>query len=340
MLVPHRCKLSLFVGQRCLAIPPNVQIQDCFAPFLFVCRQTNNTNTKMKNAGFILLVMAILSLLGALFSYGRDYDTAGGRFMGALILGGIGILLLYLNNKKENDEYEDYEYESDENQVSAPQESYWQRYKRNYPTKANAIETITERNMVMQGDKDIEELISSIERWAKNLGCDIQDIKNRFMITYKSTFGDKDTKDILEHIKNEKLTEEANRFHISSQNTCSHFMIKWLTEDLKQHSKHAEGNKISYRNKMSARDLILRENAKLDFVQNPESGKIFFVCGSKRGYVSPDAAKNVETAQLDDFNYAEVSIDGNDYVPCLMVSKPTGKVIRSFEINSYDDELP
>ena len=67
----------------------------------------------MKNAGFILLVMAILSLLGALFSYGRDYDTAGGRFMGALILGGIGILLLYLNNKKENDEYEDYEYESD-----------------------------------------------------------------------------------------------------------------------------------------------------------------------------------------------------------------------------------
>ena len=294
----------------------------------------------MKNIGYVLLVMAAFSLLGALLSAGRDADTAGGRFMGAFILGGTGILLLYLNNKKENDEYESDKYESEGNQVFAPQESYWQRYKRINPTIANAIETITGRNMAMQSDRDTRELISSIERWAKNLGCNIQDVKNRFLKTYKSTFGDKDTKDILEHLKNEKLTEEANHFHISSQNTCTHFMIIWLTEDLKQHTVQAEESKIRYRNKMSARDLILREKAKLDFVQNTESGKIFFVCGSKRGYVSPDAAKNIETAQLDDFNYAEVSVDGNDYVPCLMVNKPTGKVIRSFEINNYDDELP
>ena len=56
----------------------------------------------MKKTGTILLVIAALSLLGALFSAGRDADTAGGRFMGALILGGIGFLLLYLGNKKEN----------------------------------------------------------------------------------------------------------------------------------------------------------------------------------------------------------------------------------------------
>lgn len=36
MLVPYRCRLSLFVGQRCLAIPPNVQIQDCLHLF-FLC---------------------------------------------------------------------------------------------------------------------------------------------------------------------------------------------------------------------------------------------------------------------------------------------------------------
>ena len=36
MLVPYRCRLSLFVGHRCLAIPPNVQIQDCLHLF-FLC---------------------------------------------------------------------------------------------------------------------------------------------------------------------------------------------------------------------------------------------------------------------------------------------------------------
>ena len=66
-----------------------------FAPFLFVCRKTE---MQMRKTGSILLAMAALSLLGALFSAGRDADTAGGRFMGALILGGIGFLLLYLGN--------------------------------------------------------------------------------------------------------------------------------------------------------------------------------------------------------------------------------------------------
>ena len=41
MLVPYRCRLSLFVGHRCLAIPPNVQIQDCLHLFfLCVAKQT------------------------------------------------------------------------------------------------------------------------------------------------------------------------------------------------------------------------------------------------------------------------------------------------------------
>lgn len=70
---------------------------------------------------------------------------------------------------------------------------------------------------------------------------------------------------------------------------------------------------------MSARQLIISENAKLDFVQNPNTGKIFFVCGSKRGYVSPKALEKMATGTLDDFQYAEVSLDGQPAVPCLMV---------------------
>ena len=151
----------------------------------------------MRKTGSILLAMAALSLLGALFSAGRDADTAGGRFMGALILGGIGFLLLYLGNKKENTKSENSYRTTNQNQVSAPQESFWQRYKRLNPTKACAIESITGRNMAMQSDKDAQELVSSMERWARNIGCDIQEIKTEYLKSFKSAFDNEDTKDIL-----------------------------------------------------------------------------------------------------------------------------------------------
>ena len=287
----------------------------------------------MKKIGTILLVIAALSLLGALLSAGRDADTAGGRFMGALILGSIGFLLLYLGNKKENTKSENSYRTINQNQVSAPQESFWQRYKRLNPTKACAIESITGRNMAMQSEKDAQEIVASMERWAKNIGCQINDIKTEFLQSYQSAFDNADTKEILEHLKNVKLREEANRFNISMQNTCTHFMIKWLTEDLRKESPQPANNQMKTRNKMSARDLVISENASLKFVENPNTGKIFFVCGNKKGYVSPAAVEKMETGSLDDFYYAEVSIDSSDYVPCLMlVNKPTEKVVRSFDV--------
>ena len=80
----------------------------------------------------------------------------------------------------------------------------------------------------------------------------------------------------------------------------------------------AQGNIVSA-NRMSAKQLVISENAQLQFVQNPNNGKIFFVCGSKRGYVSPAAQQKMSNGTLDDFQYAEVSIDGGVAVPCLMV---------------------
>lgn len=307
-----------------------------FAPFLFVCRKTE---MQMRKTGSILLAMAALSLLGALFSAGRDADTAGGRFMGALILGGIGFLLLYLGNKKENTKSENSYRTTNQNQVSAPQESFWQRYKRLNPTKACAIESITGRNMAMQSDKDAQELVSSMERWARNIGCDIQEIKTEYLKSFKSAFDNEDTKDILEHLKKVKYTEEANHFHISQSNTCTYFMIQWLTEDMQKQSTKSNTNAIQSRNRMSARELVISENATLNFVENPNTGKIFFTCGSKKGYVSPAALEHMEKGKLDDFYYAEVSIGGSDYVPCLMlVNKPTEKVVRSFDVRTADDD--
>ena len=70
---------------------------------------------------------------------------------------------------------------------------------------------------------------------------------------------------------------------------------------------------------MSARQLVISENASLQFIENSNTGKIFFVCGSKKGYVSPAAQAAIKTGTIDDFQYAEVSINGGAAVPCLMI---------------------
>lgn len=78
-------------------------------------------------------------------------------------------------------------------------------------------------------------------------------------------------------------------------------------------------DQITSTNRMSLRQLIISENSQLDFVTNPNTGKIFFVCGSKRGYVSPNAQAKIDTGTIDDFQYAEVSINGAEAIPCLMI---------------------
>lgn len=81
----------------------------------------------------------------------------------------------------------------------------------------------------------------------------------------------------------------------------------------------SQNKNIESTNRMSARQLVISENAELQFVENPNTGKIFFICGSKKGYVSPAAQEKMDTGTIDDFQYAEVSIDGGAAVPCLMI---------------------
>lgn len=80
----------------------------------------------------------------------------------------------------------------------------------------------------------------------------------------------------------------------------------------------AQSNNIQSTNRMTARQLVIRENAELQFISSPKTGKLFFVCGSKRGYVSPAAQQKMANGTIDDFQYAEVSIDNKPAVPCLM----------------------
>jgi hypothetical protein len=288
----------------------------------------------MRKFGVFLLIFAAGNFIVFIMaSINGETDAAGNKLSGTLLLGVIGICLYYLGKKNENSNQEDANHRQNIKEVSQQSETYWQRYKRFNPTKASAIESITGRNMAMQSNKDAQELVSSLERWAKNIGCDIQNIKTEYLKSFKSVFGKEDTKDIIEHLKNFKYTEEANLFHISQSNTCTHFMIKWLTESMQKETASSPNNHIKYRNKTSARDLIIAENSELQFVENPKTGKIFFVCGSKKGYVSPAAVEKMKTGSLDDFYYAEVSIDNGDYVPCLMVlNKPN--VVHSLKVGA------
>lgn len=288
----------------------------------------------MRKFGVFLLIFAAGNFIVFIMaSINGETDAAGNKLSGTLLLGVIGICLYYLGKKNENSNQEDANHRQNIKEVSQQSETYWQRYKRFNPTKASAIESITGRNMAMQSNKDAQELVSSLERWAKNIGCDIQNIKTEYLKSFKSVFGKEDTKDIIEHLKNFKYTEEANLFHISQSNTCTHFMIKWLTESMQKETASSPNNRIKYRNKTSARDLIIAENSELQFVENPKTGKIFFVCGSKKGYVSPAAVEKMKTGSLDDFYYAEVSIDNGDYVPCLMVlNKPN--VVHSLKVGA------
>lgn len=78
-------------------------------------------------------------------------------------------------------------------------------------------------------------------------------------------------------------------------------------------------------NRMSARALVISENAVLQFLESPKNDKsgnivqeISFVCGTKRGYVSPAAKSIIKTGTIDDFQYVEVSIDGKAPIPCII----------------------
>ena len=80
-------------------------------------------------------------------------------------------------------------------------------------------------------------------------------------------------------------------------------------------------NNIQAFNQMSAKALCIRENAELTFVKNPKTGKIFFSCGSiKNGYVSPRVQENLGNLKIEDIQYAEVSIGGNEPVPTIMMN--------------------
>ncbi len=89
---------------------------------------------------------------------------------------------------------------------------------------------------------------------------------------------------------------------------------------------------LEVRNRMSASALKQSENGNIEFIQNPKTGKLFFACGTKTGYISPKVreAQEAGNLRLEDMQYAECKKPGtNDWVSCLMM-RGTANVVASF----------
>lgn len=76
------------------------------------------------------------------------------------------------------------------------------------------------------------------------------------------------------------------------------------------------------KNEMTARELI-NQHGRIDFVENPKTNKLFFVCGNIKGYVSEKLAQVIDTVETEDIRYAEIhaTIKGVETdVPTLMLA--------------------
>ena len=87
-------------------------------------------------------------------------------------------------------------------------------------------------------------------------------------------------------------------------------------------------------NRMTASELMRSEGANLDIVRNPNTGKLFFACGSKKGYISKKVAGKLDTLQPSDIQYGEIHavINGAQTVVPTLFMASTANVVKSFKL--------
>ena len=75
---------------------------------------------------------------------------------------------------------------------------------------------------------------------------------------------------------------------------------------------------------MSAKQLVISQNHELKFLENPNTGKTFFVCGDIKGYVAKSARDVTSIDELDFGVNTELGI------PTLFIHREPANVIKSF----------
>jgi hypothetical protein len=205
----------------------------------------------MKVFGIILEIFAAMNLLVAIIASANhvNADVVMSKMVGAFLLGAIGGLLHYFGNKKN----------AAKKTANAPisNNNHNAHAKTNNTDKLEMFSAVTEQILILMkqveeltgvdlstsNDKDTKELMQSMVRWSKNLGCDIPNIKHVFMEKTLETFDFDELGVVISQLKDEKLAEEAKHFGVAEKNTCTFYMIKWLSEmntmmSMKVHPNH------------------------------------------------------------------------------------------------------
>lgn len=279
-----------------------------------------------------------------------------GKFLPGFSFGIVGAIILLMQNYKNAIATKD-KHESSISNASSNNSSLL-----NMALDMKIVEKILKTDFKTWKQSDIIETVDSFKRWSINQSCNLADVKKHFIDTFHNVFGADDIDEIITHLQLKKF-EEASRFKIQPRNTCTYYMVIWLKElkniELEKLRKEKQEKQskttIKVRNRMTASQLILKENAEIQFINNPNTNKLFFECGSIRGYISPAVAAKIDQVALEDLQYAECAKPGTeDWIPCLLfqsnsplapnspVMKTMGKDILNINRahKPQDDELP
>lgn len=124
---------------------------------------------------------------------------------------------------------------------------YWDSYMAKNPQKANDISKLTGINMRILSDYDAKEIISTVERWQKNIGVPISKLKSSFIDSFLDQFGESFIDDFLERLKSIEMTKEAQTFNIKKDHTIVRFMIDALVAYKQEKQKNALENHLKER---------------------------------------------------------------------------------------------
>ena len=269
-----------------------------------------------------------------------------GKIPQALIVGGVGIFLLALRSR-----YEIKEITKEKPNISSPpivkskNENFNKEVHHTFKMVKNHVldSLIIERQIGESfsniSDVDKEETIESFRRWAKNQKCDLSEVKSSFLNSFEKEFGDEDIDLLIGRLGHEAF-KEAEVYQIHPQNTCCHYMVKWIIENKIKRNNNCTPLSIEApqeplnkselpKPQKMGKKLLVRNRKKLSevFKDNPDShleirtdgNKPFFLLGNEVGYVTPEALGKIREINQSDnhivdlsglFEYAEFKKEG------------------------------
>lgn len=214
-------------------------------------------------------------------------------------------------------------------------ESYWEKYLRDYPSKAKSITSQIDLEFASMTDKDVKEIISSVERMATSLKCGISEIKETYLKEIS-----KYPKELLPEMiasTSREIKNEANAYKISPNNTMTSIMVRWLKEKHDsignpdaQVTKNAEDDEIKILKELCpfvTEDIDIKERLKslreASLLCNcpMKDLKVFYLSDMKQSYDGsyehfhylPETLKYLAGKSLEKANHAGVKPDNTIY---------------------------